>query len=154
MFRKDRLRISGRPISIEPQIPHRLDITNSIDRPPIVLNEFWLDFRVRSADSQLKILSDEVRYIRHSLNREINAITSAMSSVVDFISTFSNQTPATEQLSFPESELEEVANGKIFELDAAFSGFPKRGLVDNLTAKDYFFHTEFNFQFTNLHRSC
>ena len=145
MLRKDRFNLAPGQELIAPQLPHPLDIINTVRRAPIIMNEFWLGDRERGVSATLKLLSEEMAFVRYSLGNEVNALNSSINTIVDFVSAFAASNTPPPETHLNESGLIEVADGKFFELDAALSGYPKYGVVNNCKEIDFFFHTEENF---------
>jgi hypothetical protein len=72
-LRRDRF-IGNASKYIEPQLPHPLDILrNARGKPPIHLNELWLDSQCRSVESRLKILEDQLSFSEWEASQLRNA---------------------------------------------------------------------------------
>lgn len=69
LLRRDRFSSNPRNY-IEPQLPHPLDITrNARGKPPLHLNEKWLESQRRSVESRTKVLEDELDFAKWEISQ-------------------------------------------------------------------------------------
>jgi hypothetical protein len=143
---KDRFEVC--PETIEPMLPHPLDIRENVpSMPPLHLNEAWLDGRLRSNESRIVMLENELSYCSREnkqLKNQIGSLESALytsSQSLSFISSLyeSGQFAGSDS---QEGELPgvELANGKTFYLSSSYTGSRVDGIVQ--TTEPFFFHTK------------
>lgn len=144
LLRRDRLAAAPGAALIDPQIPHRLDFINAADCEPIVLNEFWLGGRARSAEARAIILADELAYVRRTTERKLDNAYAAIENLATIVARLSERQvehpPAPGLTADP---LIEVAAGKPFTVSSALEDLPSDPRIPADFAAPYFFHTKF-----------
>lgn len=122
-------------------IPHPLDVGRNVPaNPPIFLSDAWIGGD-RPAVSRIKMLGDEVAYLRSEGPRRLNAAVSATFELA-CRSTADATLDATRIIQPADKpRLTQVAHECSYELSSGFGGRPITGTV---TASDsFFFHTKF-----------
>ena len=138
-----------------PLLPHPLDIRANVpNKPPLFLNEHWLEAGVRSNESTIKMLGDQVDYLSLALQRGSTSIASPK-LVTDLHQLARYAASALPALSaMPNAgELIEVADGKKFVLSSKHAASPNGDVV--MEKHPFFFHTcEGRNQFITIDLEC
>jgi hypothetical protein len=140
-LRRDRIDSAARHELFAPLLPHPQDISRNVaNNAPLFLSPAWTDGR-RSPESRIKILEDELEYLRHLKQRENVDAEAAASAIYTISRQICLDVLASQSQVRPnDSELIEVAQGKPFALSSSWGEFPKNGSV--MQKEDFFFHTD------------
>ena len=140
-LRKDRF--TGDTLEyIEPQLPHPQDISWNVRKnPPLHLNEKWLSSGNRSTDSAIKVLQDNLDFLKWE-NSQLKSFVSSEGERLEQVyrSSIANlaETVKINSLQSGAGEID-MAYGKKFFLSKAFDSYPLEGIV--IEDLKFFFHT-------------
>jgi len=142
-LRKDRF--SNQKTLIDAQLPHPLDISFNVpSKPPLFLNEKWLQNGVRSNQSTIKMLEDQLKYY---YSKNINDLEKNFELVNQNIATLHsvclNLLKKLYGHNYNFINLQDTYNiseGKNFILSSSYANYPKQGLIKSQTP--FFFHTD------------
>jgi hypothetical protein len=129
-----------------PLIPHPDDITNAPAMAPLVLNDRWLD-GPRPLASRLKIIEDELVYLRRKNDQLLTQFSGALEAAVVLPLRWAQTNRKTggdgAAAILSETKLDEVAAGRKYVLSSGFAGTAKSGIVPLNPNNVFFFHTDF-----------
>jgi hypothetical protein len=107
---------------------------NVATNPPVFLNEHWFESGMRPEESTIKMLSDQLEYLKSELTREKNTV-SSLNKIAQYIS--------NERIKlFPESDNDsfcDLAMGKSFSLSSGMKVISGTGRV--IAQSPFFFQT-------------
>jgi hypothetical protein len=140
-LRRDRF-TGDRSKYVQPQLPHPLDIGWNIrKKPPIHLNERWLENGKRSTESEAKVLQDDLDYVKWENNQLRSSIESEKEELgmVSRLSIANLVKIAGSHVSLNSRDGVDLAHGKKYRLGRAYGSNPLEGIVRE--DPQFFFHT-------------
>lgn len=143
-LRRDRFDSFSQSNCYPPLLPHPLDVSmNVVNKPPLFLNEYWLESRQRAPESKIKMLGDQVRYLTQALKHAKASPASPDSpDVLSDLHSLCQHAVSTAPAIYPkpaETELVDVAEGKVFTLSTTHAACPDGRIV--MEKCPFFFHT-------------
>ena len=140
LLRADRLEFPGKERLVPVALPHPLDIVRNVKhKPPIVLNEAWLNGAARGPESRLKIATDELDFLRWERSHKERQYENAVQHLFEISQKLTGR--GVSRGTKTRDGLQELARGKRFILSSAYSGYELVGKVNK--KKPFFFHTHF-----------
>lgn len=138
-LRKDRFKIGNPKEYHKPIIPHPDDVNNVRAKPPIFLNEYWLE-EGRDAESKLAVLNDELAFYKkfYEANKDHER---SVSIIYNMWRQQSSSGNIGESGADGLAQLTDVAEGKKFFLSSTHGSLPNKGIVSKKAP--FFFHTGF-----------
>lgn len=126
-------------------LPHPLDIEFNVpNKPPLYLNEHWLDSQKRTPESSIKMLNAQVDYLTSALKKAEDLADSLTLNVVTDLHRLaqysSSLLPSTISANSLKDQLIDVAAGKKFFLSSNYNGYPKTGVVSK--QEPFFFSSD------------
>jgi hypothetical protein len=139
-LRKDRLAGVDPSKLLIPLIPHPFDVMNCRWRPPIFLNDAWLD-GPRPLPSRIKMLEEELIYEKQKSATDLSeSLEAATSLILRSVQTGKEAGKSEGVQKYAFEPLEEVAAGRNYVLSSVDGG-SIAGTVPHETP-GYFFHTQ------------
>jgi hypothetical protein len=137
-LRRDRWQSAPSESLQQPLLPHPLDIRGNVaSKPPIFLNEHWLESGRRQTESEIKMLRDQVDYLQRALHEaraDFQETTAHLHRLArNAVATIPRESGG------PNGTLVDLASGKSFVLSSTHRASPKNCLVSE--RRPFFFHT-------------
>ena len=139
-------RFSNRDNLFAPQLPHPLDIRANVpSKYPLFLNEQWLPDGMRSSESTIKMLEDQLNYYESkNIDHLENNLKLANESITTLHSICLNVAQKLYGYDYNRVNLQDTYNiskGKNFLLSSSYGNYPTQGIV--IDKAPFFFHTNF-----------
>lgn len=140
-------RFSNRDALIAPQLPHPLDIRANVpSNPPLFLNEKWLEDGIRSNESKVKMLEDQLKYYESrnnidDLEENFKLANQSIATLHSICLSVAQKLYGHHYNSINLQDTYNITEGKSFFLSSSYGNYPKQGLIK--TQIPFFFHTNF-----------
>jgi hypothetical protein len=142
LLRSDRWQFIGKEDLFAVSLPHPLDIVRNVkQKPPIVLNEFWLNGEKRNCESALKLATDELDFLGWEAAYKESYLDKVFNDLYEKSQKLAKSNISALGKSQHQETLIEVAEGKTFNLSSTVSSSSQVGKV--CSQKPFFFHTAF-----------
>lgn len=141
-LRRDRLDGVAKNDLLDPLLPHPLDVSqNVLAKPPLFLNESWLLSGRRAPESKIKLLSDQVSYLRKTLSQTESALAAVDNRYlhVDLHRLARYAASTLPAIQTPLTKLIDLAAGKTFVLSSKYGDQPQTETI--VEKYPFFFHT-------------
>lgn len=127
-----------------PLLPHPLDVSQNVaKKPPLFLNEHWLESGQRAPESTIKMLSDQVSYLTQALKQAQSVPASPdnpdVLAALHRLAQHAASTLPALQSKPAATDLVDLAAGKAFALSSKHAACPKELIV--METRPFFFHT-------------
>ena len=141
-LRKDRWNGVEQSQCHTPLLPHPLDISQNVaSKPPLFLNEHWLDSGTRTPESVIKMLNDQVSYLTRALKQsESEKKLQFHSDVLLELHRLAQHAAATMPSSIvTPNDVIDLAKDKTFSISSVHAQCPKGRTITEICP--FFFHT-------------